>query len=128
MANPNDDQNNLPNNVVAEVRQNQQPQNVERVESAVEELRATSDPATILQQHDRLYRVTYIVYLWRYQNRPNPPIPKWERPKVIYVGASNNDTIQQIKARVNFRNSLRFYYRFTGPTIPKVRGLREKNL
>ena len=28
----------------------------------------------------------------------------------------------------NFRNSLRFYCRFTGPTIPKVRGFREKNL
>ena len=43
------------------------------------------------------------------------------------------DTIRLIAATYkflasNFRNSLRFYCRFTGPTIPKVRGLREKNL
>ena len=72
---------------------------IQRVRAVNDEVRQMSDPNAILQDFPLLYRITYIIYLNRYTNRPNPPAPKWEYPKVMYIGANVGETIAQIKAR-----------------------------
>ena len=74
-------------------------QNIPRVRAINDEVRQMSDPQSILNDFPRLFRITYIIFLWRYKNRPAPPPPKWEYPKVMYIGANVGETIQQIRDR-----------------------------
>ena len=72
---------------------------VERVKAINDEVRQMSDPQAILQNFNRLFRITYIIKLRRYMSRPHPPPPRFERPKVMYIGANDGETIAQIKDR-----------------------------
>ena len=72
---------------------------VARVRAVNDEVAQMHNPQAILNDFPRIFRITYVIYLWRYKNRPVPPVPRWEYPKVLYIGAAAGEDLASVKRR-----------------------------